>query len=335
MNFFKKILCFTVILPLFLIAGCEHSTLSPVSNSDVTSNSDLQENKPLTVEDIMQLIEDGKTIDDGDIAVPVNLDTPSNELSISQDIEWHSMDESICTIVSESDIVTGHKIGDTYFWGTDSAENLHSIKIRVRKAAYLTIDDWPREDVTPAILDVLEKYNVKATFFLCGYKKYQSIYPEIKEAGHSLGNHTYSHDMEQLFVTNKTLIENVGYMDNFLFGVTGTRPRIMRIPGGSHNSALRKAGLESRNSLIRMLQWRGYRIFDWTATFGDTSSSPTAEKSINLIKKQCTEDYEIILMHHKETSLEALPTVIEYLRSSDYELFPITDSTPQYIFYMG
>lgn len=334
MNFFKKILCFTIILPLFLITGCEQSTLPSVSNSDVPSNSDLQETKPLTVEEIMQLIEDGKTIDDGNTAVPINLDTPSNELSISQDIEWHSMDDSICTIVSESDIVTGHKIGDTYFWGTDSENNLHSMKIRVRKAAYLTIDDWPREDVTPEILNVLEQYDVKATFFLCGYKKYSSIYPEIKAAGHSLGNHTYNHNSKTIFETTDIFMQDLGYMDNFLWGVADVRPRIMRIPGGSHNSTLKKAGLESRNNLIKKIQNKGYRIFDWTATFGDTSTTASAEKSIKLIKKQCTEDYEVILMHHKQTSLEALPKVIEYLRDSDYELFPITDSTPQYIFNM-
>lgn len=334
MNFMKKILLFTAVLTLFLIAGCSQNTQPSVSDSDFSSNSDLQESKPLTEEDIMQLISDGKTIVDGDAAVPINLSTPSKELYISQDIEWYSMDDSICTIVSDTDIVTGHKIGDTYFWGTDSEDNLHSMKIRVRKAAYLTIDDWPKEDVTPEILKVLEQYDVKATFFLCGYKKYSSIYPEIKAAGHSLGNHTYSHSSKTIFETNDIFMQDLGYMDNFLWGVAGVRPRIMRIPGGSHNSKLKKAGLESRNNLIKKIQNKGYRIFDWTATFGDTSTTPSAEKSIKLIKEQCTEDYEIILMHHKKTSLEALPTVIEYLRDSDYELFPITDSTPQYIFNM-
>ena len=335
MKFTKKIFLLTAILTILLIAGCGQHTQPSVSESDVSSNSDLHENKPLTEDDIIQLINNGKTIDDGDVAVPVNLDTPADELSIPQDIEWHSMDESISTIVSESDIVTGHKIGDTYFWGTDSQDNLHSIKIRVRKAAYLTIDDWPNEEVTPKILEVLEQYNVKATFFLCGYKKYQSIYPEIKAAGHSLGNHTYNHHKETIYASKDAFMQDLSYMDNFLYGVAGVRPKIIRLPGGSHNSSLKNAGIEYRNDLLKRLQSKGYRIFDWTATFGDTSTTASTEKSIELIKKQCTEDYEIILMHHKQTSLEALPTVIEYLRDSDYELFPITDSTPQYIFYMG
>lgn len=331
----KTLICCAILavmscLATFMLAGCgeKPSAAHPVSDTNISNADD--EIKKITADDVRLMLERGETVSDGDFAAPVHLATPSDELNIP-DNGWNSLNDSICT-VSDSDIITGRSIGDTYLWRTDEQGTVHTIKIRVRKAAYLTIDDWPDFYTTPKILDTLEKHGVKATFFLNASDQHKPLYPTIKAAGHTMGNHTYSHASTVVFEHKDLMLSQFSRMDDFLMETINVKTHFIRLPGGTHNRAASEKGETKRNEFLQILRDNGYRIFDWTATLGDTSATASAKKSIALIDAECDSDFEIILMHHKLTSLNALPSIIKNLRAKDYEFFPITDSTPEYVF---
>jgi peptidoglycan/xylan/chitin deacetylase (PgdA/CDA1 family) len=75
---------------------------------------------------------------------------------------------------------------------------------------YLTFDDGPDPETTPAILEILEKENIKATFFCIGkqVKKHPDIYQTIIEAGHTVGNHSMTH-LNGFWTSNKTYLQDV------------------------------------------------------------------------------------------------------------------------------
>lgn len=325
------LLALLVFIAASVLTSCgNNSSAQPVSDTQVQKNDSEQKQKEITVDEVRLMLENGETVSDGDFAAPINLATPSNELNITAGVDWHSMDESICA-VSDGDIIIGGSIGDTYLWRVDGQGSVHTVKIRVRKAVYLTIDDWPNP-TTRKILDVLKEYNVRATFFLNASNYYKELYAPIRDAGHSIGNHTYSHASTSIFKDKETALSQFKRMNEFLKETIDVEPKIVRIPGGSYSKAAIDGGLGKRKEFLKTLHDNGYRIFDWTATLGDSSKTASPRKSVYSVASTCCKDFEIILMHHKKTSLQALPDVIKLLRERNYEFFPITDSTPEYIF---
>ncbi len=193
------------------------------------------------------------------------------------------------------------------------------------KIAYLTFDDGPTHN-TPLVLDILKQYGVKATFFVnantsdFGREMYQRIVAE----GHVLGNHGYSHDYAQIYQSLETYWNNVKLLDDFLHGVTGQRPRLTRFPGGSRSSMAEKYGhSELMNLLIGKVQTEGFEYFDWNVSSLDaTSVTPDKQVIVDGVMNGVRgKDRAIVLMHDgytKGTTVEALPTIIEQLRSQGY-----------------
>lgn len=101
---------------------------------------------------------------------------------------------------------------------------------------YLTFDDGPADN-TDAILKVLKKYNVKATFFVVGktdeYSK--KMYQRIVDEGHTLGLHSYSHKYSEIYQNLNSYKNDLTKLSDLIYDVTGVRSRYVRFPGGSSN----------------------------------------------------------------------------------------------------
>lgn len=187
---------------------------------------------------------------------------------------------------------------------------------------YLTIDDSPT-DSTADILKVLEQHNIKATFFLCGPYHSEKRYKPIVEGGHVLANHTKSHDFDLYEESFTVFYKDVRAQDKVIEKFTEkSAVKIFRFPGGSNG----------HSAFAKKMRNKGYHVFDWTSTFGDTSSKATPQSCLANVKKYTTEDREIILMHNKKHSAKALPDVIKYLLSEGYTFAPITMDTKPYAF---
>ena len=107
------------------------------------------------------------------------------------------------------------------------------------KKVYLTFDDGP-SIYTKDILDVLKRYNVKATFFVTGMNsaQYSDYYQKILDDGHSLGIHTYSHVYNDVYKSLDSFVEDFNKMRNLIYEQTGEEITLYRFPGGSGNNVV-------------------------------------------------------------------------------------------------
>jgi peptidoglycan/xylan/chitin deacetylase (PgdA/CDA1 family) len=195
---------------------------------------------------------------------------------------------------------------------------------------YLTFDDGP-SIYTQDILDILDRYDVKATFFVVG-KDTDSARESLKdivERGHTLGMHSYSHKYSEVYASVDAFAEDFNRLRDYLKEVTGVESTVYRFPGGSSNTV----------SALDMEEYAEYldsvevRFFDWNISSGDGGSEKlTVEKLV----KNSTADIEsnkvsVILLHdsaEKKTTVEALPVIIEnILAMEDTVILPITDAT--------
>ncbi len=201
------------------------------------------------------------------------------------------------------------------------------------KKAYLTFDDGPSAN-TAKILDILDRYNVKGTFFVIYRKGYDSTYREIVERGHSLALHSYTHQYSKIYKSTSAYFDDLNRLSDYLYRLTGLRPAIMRFPGGGSNTVSRSYCRGIMSTLTSEVQKKGYRYYDWNVDSGDADDERVKTSTlVSNIKKRCGSQKEaIILMHDspsKTTTVEALPDIINYLQSKGYVLLPVTEQTPQ------
>lgn len=187
------------------------------------------------------------------------------------------------------------------------------------KNVFLTFDDGPSNNNTPRILDVLKKYNIKATFFVCGSDS-PSLRKLIKmesDGGHTVGIHCYSHDLTKLYHSMDNYWDDFNRIELIVHEVTGVWPSSYRFPGGTNNEYVRKA---MSDKLRVAVEARGYLYYDWNVSSHD-SSAPPAEVIIHNVlsdfdKRANAKGPSIVLMHDsagRPTSADALETIIKGL----------------------
>lgn len=207
-----------------------------------------------------------------------------------------------------------------------------------KKVACLTFDDGPSTTVTPNILDVLNKYNVKATFFLIGNnidknETSMNLVKQLLHNGHSIGNHTYTHEASfdnpsSLYYRNTINIDRyfteLDQTNNSLKRILGKNfySRIIRMPGG-HMTRVH-SGTPNLNAFDEKLRQNGIINIDWNAYDIDAEGPPKLANQLvkNAIASIGNKEKVILLMHDtygKEETAKALPFIIEYLKAHGYE----------------
>lgn len=195
---------------------------------------------------------------------------------------------------------------------------------------YLTFDDGPSGN-TKAILDILARYHVQATFFVVGKEgeAYRPLYRRIVEEGHTIGMHSYSHKYNEIYASLDAYAEDLTKLQEYIYETTGTWSRICRFPGGSSNT-VSKVDMEE---LIAYLKEQDIDYFDWNVSSLDATSRKLSVEEIAGNVLSDIEEYStaVVLMHDaddKTTTVEALPIIIEALQSMEnVEILPITDDT--------
>ncbi len=195
---------------------------------------------------------------------------------------------------------------------------------------YLTFDDGP-SGYTDEILDILDSYGVKATFFVVGKETDSDIelYKRIVEEGHTLGMHSYSHVYSEIYSSEEAFERDLDSITGLLYDSTGVSPRFYRFPGGSSNEVSKV----DMHRFIDILEERGLSYFDWNVASGDAISGMLTPEQILLNSTGGIENREtsVILLHDstsRPTTVEALPQIIEKIMSMDgTEILPITSDT--------
>lgn len=209
----------------------------------------------------------------------------------------------------------------------EKVQNLPTFK---KKIAYLTFDDGPSEN-TLKILNILKIENIKATFFVNGYGK-EYIYKKIVSEGHAIGNHSYSHDYKALYTSVEGFKNDVNRLATFLDKM-GIETKLFRFPGGSNNHvSWEYGGKDIMSKLVQLPNEMGYEYFDWNVSSEDATGINVSTSTLiqNIMKEAKTTQNAIVLMHDsesKETTVEALPQIIEVLREMGFKFDVLTESS--------
>lgn len=188
---------------------------------------------------------------------------------------------------------------------------------RKEKLIALTFDDGPHPKETNEILDVLDKYNVKGTFFVVGKHATWYSKPLIRASkeGHEIGNHTFSHpDISNL--SNDDIKKEMKDCEDTLVKLTGKKPTLFRPPYGSY----------SEDELSQIAKESGYKIILWTTIDArDWTNPPAAQISNEIINK--VQNGDIILLHDygTENTVKALNVIIPTMTQKGYRFVTVSE----------
>ncbi|HEY3315366.1 MAG TPA: polysaccharide deacetylase family protein [Bacillota bacterium] len=202
------------------------------------------------------------------------------------------------------------------------------------RTAYLTFDDGPSQN-TAKVLDILKEYGVKATFFVCGNPSEfgRNMYRRMKDEGHAIGNHTYSHNYRTIYASVDAYLADARKLDDLVQQTLGERPTLMRFPGGSDNRvSWQFGGKKLMSELTERALAEGYFYDDWNDS-GQDAAVQTQDKATivrSVLAGAAHRQAVIVLLHDsssKTTTPEALPEIIEGLRDMGYTFATLSPST--------
>lgn len=172
------------------------------------------------------------------------------------------------------------------------------------KAVYLTFDDGPIPEVTPWVLDLLDKYHIKACFFMVGdnVRKHPDVFQMVKERGHLVGNHTFNH-IRGFEYKGVSYLKNIEKANEFIQSLYFRPPH----------------GHLRRNQAIVL--HKKYKVIMWDLVTRDYSKKLNGEQVLQKVKKYARNG-SIIVFHDSlkaEKNMKyALPRAIEYLLEQGY-----------------
>lgn len=187
------------------------------------------------------------------------------------------------------------------------------------KVAALTYDDGPHPKYTPQLLDILDKYKVKATFFMIGkeMEAHPEIVKEVMKRGHVIANHTYTHPHNIEADTSKQIESELMKCEAVIERLTGERPHLFRPPRGLVDG-----------TVFSVAERMGYRTILWTVC-ADNKGAPTPELMAKRVFKHIRPG-AIVLAHDGTFSsrwkdVAATPLIIEGLRKQGYRFVTVPE----------
>lgn len=210
------------------------------------------------------------------------------------------------------------------------AEEVDKVSTKNNKIVFLTFDDGPSLTNTPKVLEILNRYNVKATFFVIGAKveEYPNEAKMMVKNGMAVFPHCYIHDYNKIYKSDEAYIKDLKRCQKTIEDILGrTNKSFVRFPGGSVNDWVNKSTFEN---IKKRLAYEGISYVDWNVSAEDALAYRLSCKKIenNVLKgyKGCS--VAVILMHDSETkvtTVQSLPTIIEALKADGYEFKTFDD----------
>ena len=196
---------------------------------------------------------------------------------------------------------------------------LHVFAEEEEKIVYITFDDGPTLN-TPAIIDTLEKYGAKATFFVLEERivQYPDFIKKIYYSKNALGLHGVSHS-EAIYYTPTSPFEEMEKTNKALKALLGEGTNLVRVPFGSSYKLTKEQA--------KILQDNGYVIWDWNVDPRDSVGKIIPEKVMANLRRDLLrcKSTPVILLHDRKSTAKLLPYMLEYLKSEGYTMLPISD----------
>lgn len=201
---------------------------------------------------------------------------------------------------------------------------------------YLTFDDGPGP-YTRQLLDVLKKYNVKATFFVCDKgDKYNKLMKDIVDEGHAIAIHSATHDYDKIYASEAAFFDDLNKMSDIIFEYSGKRTTLMRFPGGSSNMVSKfNPGIMTR--LTKMVEDQGYQYFDWNVDSDDAGQARSADVVFNNVVhgkgtwRGCEDGKTNVVLQHDihKYSVEAVERIIKWGLENGYQFLALDPTSPK------
>ena len=202
--------------------------------------------------------------------------------------------------------------------------------VPTERVVYLTFDDGPGP-YTQKLLDVLDKYNVKVTFFVTNQDPdYIDLISAEAEAGHTVAIHTYSHTYSKIYSSEEAYVADMNAMNDLIEQQTGQRTNLFRFPGGSSNTISKKYCSGIMSKLAQDLTTQGYYYFDWNITSGDAGETTDTQQIVqNVIAGMQERKVSVVLQHDvKEFSVDAVEDIIVWGLNNGFSFQPLTSTSP-------
>ena len=207
-------------------------------------------------------------------------------------------------------------------------ENQNYTKKVIGKVIYLTFDDGP-SIYTEDILNTLDKYNVKATFFVTCSGSLDKYAKKIIEKGHTLGLHTCTHRYNIVYSSEENYFNDLNSISAKVEELTGYKSKYIRFPGGSSNTISRfNKGIMTR--LTQKVTEDGYKYYDWNIDSEDAAGADKEGVYNNVISALKNHNYStnMVLMHDiKVSTKDALDSIIKDALDMGYTFSNINDYT--------
>ena len=198
------------------------------------------------------------------------------------------------------------------------------------KIIYLTFDDGPSKH-TERLLKVLDKYNVKATFFVVKTSRLDLL-DDIAAGGHTIGIHSKTHKYDKIYASEDAFFEDFYAMYDLIEEYSGVTPTISRFPGGSSNSVSKKHCVGIMTRLTQAVQDLGFQYFDWNIDSDDAGGTKTTEgvyqNVTNRIAK--SKQNQLVVLQHDSYgySVDAVEQIIIWGLEHGYTFAALTEATP-------
>lgn len=202
------------------------------------------------------------------------------------------------------------------------------------KSIYLTFDDGP-SSYTNTLLDILDKYNVKATFFVTNQgftKSYDDVILREYQSGHTVGLHSNTHYYPYIYSSVNNYLEDLYAIQSKVKRITGITSMIMRFPGGSSNTVSKNYDLKTHimSKLTSEVEKRGFHYVDWNIVSGDAGETTDTNVVIANVESHLGNNNTYVVLQHdiKKFSVDAVESIIKYGLAHGYTFRNITMNSP-------
>ena len=192
------------------------------------------------------------------------------------------------------------------------------------KRAFLTFDDGPSSN-TNQILDILNERGIKATFFVLGsnVEKNPEMVKRMYDEGHFIANHGYSHVYETIYQSPQAVLDEYNRCNQVVRDAIEEQEynsHLFRFPGGLVGGKYADIKIQANDLLLQ----NDIVHVDWNALNGDSeTTSPTIEYEVQRVQETVGDKQSVVILMHdaqaKTVTVEALPTIIDYLKEQGYE----------------
>ncbi len=190
---------------------------------------------------------------------------------------------------------------------------IYSVETPLKNVSITFDCAWGADDI-PEILDILERENVKATFFIVGLwaEKNPGTVKIISEAGHDVANHGYAH-LRMGVLDKESNIEEISKCHNVLYSITNRKPDLFRPPYGDYTSGV-----------IAAAEGLGYYSIQWDVDSLDWKKTMTPSDIISRVTGRCRNGSIILFHNDTKHTVEVLPKIIKTLKNKGFGFLPIS-----------